>query len=49
MLPAPIRLFRPGDWVKNAFVLIPLAFSVAGGVARPDGPHLHAMFVATAR
>ena len=47
MLPAPIRLFRPGDWVKNAFVLIPLAFSVAGGAARPDGPRLHAMFIAT--
>ena len=26
MFPAVLRLMRPGDWAKNAFVLVPLVF-----------------------
>lgn len=30
MLPAPLKLLRPGDWAKNAFVLLPAVFWLAG-------------------
>jgi decaprenyl-phosphate phosphoribosyltransferase len=30
MIPAVLRLMRPGDWAKNAFVLVPLVFWLAG-------------------
>ena len=30
MLPAPLKLLRPGDWAKNAFVVLPAVFWLAG-------------------
>jgi 4-hydroxybenzoate polyprenyltransferase len=30
MIPAPLKLLRPGDWAKNAFVLLPAVFWLAG-------------------
>ena len=39
MLPAPLKLLRPGDWAKNAFVLVPVVFWMAGDPAgREDVP-----------
>lgn len=47
MLPAPLRLLRPGDWIKNAFVVVPLVFYTAGTRMEGAPLSLGQMFVAT--
>lgn len=48
MLPAPLRLLRPGDWSKNAFVLIPVVFATAGGAVPTGDGELSRLLLHTA-
>ena len=38
MLPAPLRLLRPHDWIKNAIVLLPVVFVLAPRAGGTDVP-----------
>lgn len=48
MLPPILRLLRPGDWVKNAFVLVPPLFWIAGEGSHASREQLHAGLMAVA-
>lgn len=47
MLPPIVKLLRPGDWVKNAFVLVPPLFWLAGEGANAAPEEVRAALVAT--
>lgn len=47
MLPPIVKLLRPGDWVKNAFVLVPPLFWLAGEGANASAEEVRAAMVAT--
>ncbi len=46
MTPAVLRLMRPGDWVKNLFVLVPPLFWMAGEGRDASSAEMHAALVA---
>lgn len=48
MTPPLLRLLRPGDWVKNAFVLVPPLFWLAGEGSTATPEEVRAATVATA-
>ena len=48
MLPPLVRLLRPGDWAKNAFVLIPAVFWLAGDGRAASGDEVRDQLVRVA-
>lgn len=48
MLPPMLRLLRPKDWVKNAFVLVPPVFWLAGQGRGAAAEEVQALLVGTA-